>query len=213
MVLTVSYTDVYRYCKPSSLKFDFSAGQGGEIKVSASFMALAYQLAGATSVSPASLRALGTPLMWHDVREFSIESGGPTPTTKSYRRALMSLSATLEYNLERKNQRPNWGDHEPLSRTSYALLEHHLNVSGEIGLHERLSSELFSSIANAQDWGDIKIVCSNSLDAGDTASKGITLNFEGCFPSDEKAAGGESSAEIDHNVAFTANTVSITVDA
>ncbi|RYX80487.1 hypothetical protein EON83_28425 [bacterium] len=205
IVVKGKYTDVYRFCKPSSLDWKFGGGGdsgGGEISISAEFWATAYEYENNSdntrTIPTSQLRALGTPLMWHDVREFSIG-------TISYRQALMNLSAKVDYGLERKNERPNWGDNKPLSRTSYALLEHHNTVSGEIGLHARLPETLFSAAANAQNWGDIAINCS------DPAGKGFALTLTSAFPSDESMGGGESSAEIDHTVPFTADNIALSL--
>lgn len=202
------YTDVYRYCKPTTLDWKFGGGGdkgGGEISISAALWGTAYERIAPLPIPTSDLRALGTPLMWHDVREFTITSA-PNGTPVSYRKALMSLSVKVDYGLERKNERPYWGDNHLLSRTSYALLEHHLNVSGEIGLHARLPEDLFSAVAdaNAQDWGDIVINCTN------IGNDGFKLKLAGAFPSDETLGGGESSAEIDHTVSFTANTITVT---
>lgn len=204
VVVKDQYTDVYRFCKPGSLDFNFGASNdgGGELSIAAAFQALAYQRIAALPIDRAGLRALGTPLMWHDVRRFSITDNAGNTT--NYRRSLMGLSAKIDYALERKNERPNWGDDSPLSRTSYELLEHHLSVSGEVSLHERLPEALFTGARQAQDWSDIAIRCSDSA-----ASKGFTLTLAGAFPSDETAAGGESSAEVDHSVAFTADTLAL----
>lgn len=200
VVVKGQYTDVYRFCKPTTLDWKLGGGGdkgGGEISISAAFQALAYEHGAPLAIPTAELRALGTPLMWHDVREFKIAD-------TSYRRALMSLSVKEDYGLERKNERPYWGDDEPLSRTSYALLEHHINVSGEIGLHARLPEALFSNAQHSQEWGDIAINCS------DADKNGFLLNLTGPFPSDETQGGGESSAEIDHTVPFTADRITVT---
>ncbi|BCM88847.1 hypothetical protein IAD21_00689 [Abditibacteriota bacterium] len=206
-----SYTDTYRFCKPTTLDWKLGGGGdkgGGEISISAAFWATAYKREAVLTVAPSDLRDLGTPLMWHDVRQFTIEDATGSPT--SYRRSLMNLSVKVDYGLERKNERPHWGDSEPLSRTSYALLEHHQNISGEIGLHERLPEGLFSAAAQSQDWGDIVIVCSDAHGSV-AATKGFTLTLAGAFPSDETQGGGESNAEIDHTIPFTADGISVAV--
>jgi hypothetical protein len=211
VVVKGQYSDCYRYCKPGSLAFAFAGGdgQGGEITITVPFQAIAYQRVAAIAYDPADVRALGTPLFWHDVRTFTIENSAGV--TASYRRALMSLNASVDYQLERKNERPNWGDGVALSNTAYHLLEHHTAVSGEMGLHERLPEALFSTLANSQDWGDISIWCSDApLVLPET--KGFTLTLGGCFPTDETRQGAESSAEIDHTVSFTANTITFELD-
>lgn len=205
VVVKNQYSDVYRFCKPNSLGFTFGGGEGGgELSISAQMWATAYERTAAIPVDNSAIRALGTPLMWHDVRQFSI---GGTP----YRRALMSLSANVTMGLERKSVRPNWGDNAPLSRTSYHLLEHHLTASGEVSLHERLPETLFTTAQTAQDWGDIAIHCSDAA-AVTAGSKGFTLTMKDCFPSDESMKGAEASAEIDHTVPFTANDIEFALD-
>lgn len=204
VVVKGQYTDVFRFCKAGSLNFNFGGGGegGGELSIGAQFQAMAYQRVAAIPYTRASIRALGTPLMWHDVRKFSVTDNAGNVT--GYRRSLLSLSAKVDLGLERKNERPDWGDDQPLSRTCYDMLEHHLNVSGEIALHERLPEALFTGAKTAQDWGDIAIRCSDSA-----SGKGFDLTLSGAFPSDETGQGGESSAEIDYSIPFTADTLSM----
>lgn len=204
LVVKGQYTDVLRFCKPASLGFNFGGGGqgGGELSISTTFQGTAYQRMAPLTVAPNLIRALGTPMMWHDVRQFSIGSD-------SYRRALMSLTANLDMGLERKNERPDWGPNNPLSRTCYDMLEHHKTVTGEISLHERLPESLFTGAQDAQEWGDIAVNCS-STPAG--RAKGFLLNLKGCFPSDETQAAAEASAEIDHSVPFSADDLSLIIE-
>jgi hypothetical protein len=199
-----SHTDLYRYCKPASVAFNFSGGdgQGGELTIAVTFQATTFErVEGVPDFPvPATVRTLGTPLMWHDVRSFTV---GNT----ELRRALMSLSVTLDIGLERKNERPNWGDDNPLSKTSYALLEHHKTVTGEMALHERLDSTLFDAAAKSQDWQDIELYCS-AVPAGGT--KGFTLKLSGPLPTNESMQGGESSKEIDFTIPFAADDIVFT---
>jgi hypothetical protein len=201
-----SHTDVYRYCKPASVAFNFSGGdgQGGELTIAVTFQATTFErIEGAPDFpAPSAVRALGVPLMWHDVRSFKV---GNT----QLRRALMSLSVTLDMGLERKNERPNWGDDNPLSKTSYELLEHHKTVTGEMALHERLDGSLFDAAANSQDWDDIQIYCSSEPAGG---SKGFTLTLSGPLPTNESMQGGESSKEIDFTIPFAADDIAFALE-
>jgi len=211
VIVKGEYTNVFRYCKPDSLAFDFSGGDGqdGEITITIPFQAIAFQRAAAIVFDGPDLLALGDPLMWHDVRQFSVANSAGT--VSSYRKGLISLRAEINYGLERKNVRPNWGDGVALSRTSYDLLEHHTNVSGEIGLHERMAEAFFTGTANAQNWGDIVIWCSDSP-LGLDNPKGFTLTLVDASPSDESMSGGESNSEIDYSVPFTARSLVFELD-
>lgn len=194
------YTDVYRFCKPSSLAFNFGGGEGGgELTIAVTFQATSFQrVEGApTFPAPATIRSLSTPLMWHDVRSFLVNG-------QQLRRSLMSLSANLDMGLERKNERPNWGDNNPLSKTSYELLEHSKTVTGEMALHERLPESLFTTAATSQDWGDIEIHCSN-IDAG--GDKGFILTLSGALPTNDTMQGGDSNREIDFTIPFAADDI------
>jgi hypothetical protein len=204
LVVKGRYTDVLRFCKPGAVSYNLGGGngQGGEISVSTTFQGMAYQRIGALTVPTSAVRALGTPMMWHDVRQFSIGGVG-------YRRALMSLTASNDMGLERKNERPDWGPNNPLSRTCYDMLEHHKTVTGEISLHERLPEDLFTGAQDAQEWGDIAVNCS-STPAG--RAKGFLLNLLGCFPGDETQPEGEASAEIDHTVPFSADDITFEIE-
>ena len=201
VVVKGQYTDVYRFCKPNSLTFNFGSGEGGgELSIAAQMFATAYQRMAAITWTPADVKALGTPLMWHDVRKFSITSQAGVAT--NYRRSLMNLNAKVDYALEYKNERPDFGDNSPLARTPYELLEHHTTVTGSVGLHERLDEALFTGAKNAQDWQDIIIRCRDAA-----ANKGFTLTMADCFPADETQGGGESNSEITHTVPFGADTM------
>jgi hypothetical protein len=200
------YTDVYRYCKPSSLAFNFGGGDGagGELTIAVTFQATAFQrIEGAPAFpAPSAIRALSTPLMWHDVRSFTVNG-------QQLRRSLMSLSATLDMGLERKNERPNWGDNVALSNTSYDLLEHSKTVTGELSLHERLPESLFTTAATAQDWDNIEIHCSNVAAGG---NKGFTLTLTGALPTNDSMQGGDSNREIDFTIPFAADDIFIVLD-
>jgi hypothetical protein len=198
------FTDVYRFCKVNELALTLQEGgeQGGEVAASVTCFGLARQTLGTPlAANPAALRALGVPLMWHDVREFTIPVAG---TDTSFRNALMSLSATLSHNLEYKGQRPNWGDVEPLSRGAYELLEHHETARAELGFHKRLPRSLFTGAVAAQQWGDILV------DVEDVAnSVALNLTLEDAFVTDETLRGVASGEQISHTVPVELNTLVI----
>lgn len=204
VVVRDQFTLVFRKCKLSTAEYVlFGTGQeNGEVAVTANFMAVAVQEVAAMMVAPALLRALGVPLMWSDTRRWVITDAAGAQL--NYRRALMSLSVQVDYGTERKNARPNFGDNEAASMTSYDLLEHHQRVSGTASLHGRLPRELFDGAVRAQDWGDMIITVKDV-----EASKGFDLTLSGVFPTDESGNGGDSNAEIDYTVPFTADSLNL----
>lgn len=204
-------TDTYRYCKPGDISFRFTSGE--EIVIKVTLQAIAHVYTSGATFNPAALLALGTPMMWHDVRSFTLQGaavGGTPATPVEYRRAVQSLDVAINYNLERKNERPNFGDNVPLSRTSYALLEHHTAVSGTLTLHERANPNLFHGAANSLEWGNMVLYASN---ADTTGTQGFTLTILRALPTDESMQGGESSAEIDFSIPFVASNILFEADA
>jgi hypothetical protein len=191
------FTDVIRFCKVNELAIalqeSLGGGQGGEISASITAMGLARQSL-TTPIGPnaAALRALGIPLMWHDVRTFGIDLGAGSI---DYRKALMGLNVTLSHNLERKGVRPDWGDDVPLSRTNYELLEHTITARAEVQLHSRLSRAAFYGAVRAQQWGDITV---DINDAEQT--KQLNLLLEGAVPENEVLRGVAAGEQMSHSV-------------
>jgi hypothetical protein len=189
------FTDVYRFCKVNELALTINEGgeQGGEIQASTTCFGLAKQALGAPlSIAENLLRALGVPLMFHDVRTFTIPIA---EVDTSFRNALQSLSCTLSHNLEYKGQRPNWGDAQPLSRTAYDLLEHHINAKAEIDLHKRLSRALFTGSVAAQQWGDIEVGIEDVAN-----SVALNLSLQDALVTNETMRGVASGEQISHTV-------------
>lgn len=204
VVVKGQYTVVYRHCKPSSLDFNFGgAAEGGnELSVTANFMAIDRQEIAALTVTPAQLRALGTPLMWHDVRRFNLTNNAGV--LKNYRKDLINLTVKVDYSLEAKSNTSFYGDNAPSSITAFELMEHQQKVDGEMSLHSRLTRALFDGAVRAQDWESIVIGCSDV-----EAAKGFDLTVNGPFPSDETMNGVESNAELDFAVPFTADSLTL----
>lgn len=189
------FTDVYRFCKVNELSLSAQEGgeQGGEIAANVSYLGLARQtLSTPLTVAESAIRALGVPLMFHDVRSFIIPIAG---VDTSFRNALQSISATLSHNLEYKGQRPNWGDNQPVSRGAYDLLEHHYNARAEIGLHKRLSRALFTGAIDAQQWGDCEIEISDVA-----KSVALSMTLKDCLVTNETMRGVASGEQISHTV-------------
>ena len=204
VVVKGQYTVVYRHCKPGSVDFNFggSADGGGELNVTANFMAVERQEIGALVVTPAMLRVLGTPLMWHDVKRCNLTDS--TGAVKNYRRYLINLTVKADYALEAKSNTPFYGDSATSSITAFELMEHQQKVDGEMSLHGRLAKALFDGSVLAQDWQSIVVGCSDVL-----AAKGFDLTINGPFPSDETMQGVESNAELDFAVPFTADSLEL----
>lgn len=198
------FTDVYRYCKVNDLALAIQEGgeQSGEIAATVNIMGLAREFLGSPlTVDEADIRALGVPLMFHDVRSFYITVGS-TPT--DFRASMMSLNATLNHNLEYKGQRPNWGDTNPLSRGAYHLLEHHYNATAQIGLHKRLDRDLFNGAVAAQQWGDITV---GIQDVGNDLALNLTL--KDALVTNETMQGVDSGAQLSHNVTVELSDIEI----
>ncbi len=206
VVVKGQYTIVYRHCKPGSVDFNFggSADGGGELNVTANFMAIERQEIGALVVTPAQLRALGTPLMWHDVKKCNLTDS--TGAVKNYRRYLINLTAKADYSVEAKSNTPFYGDNAPSSITAFELMDHQQKVDGEMSLHARLAKALFDGSVLAQDWESIVVGCSDV-----EANKGFELTIHGPFPSDETMQGVESNGELDFSVPFTADSLELTL--
>lgn len=202
-----SYTNVFRKCKCSTLTLNFAPGGetgGGELTAQATFFATAMQAGSTMTVSAAQARAFGTPLMWHDVRSFSITDSAAA--TADYRTNWMSQRWTVNHNLERKPIRQNWGDAEPLSRTSADILPHHINVTGETGFHSRLSQTLLTGAADAQSWGNVAIVASDS-----PVTRTYTVTATEVMPDVDTQNGGDSGTQLSHTLTTVATNLGVTV--
>lgn len=197
------WTDVFRFCKVNKLTINGreSTAEASEIEFQLEIWGTAVQgLATPLNPTTSSILALGAPLMWHDARVFSLADS--TGTAVDLRPNLMSFSAVINHNLERKANRPNWGDNQPLSRTSYSMLEHIIEPSGELTLHDRLPASLRNATVNAQDWGDLTIGISTPT--GITPARAVNMALTKLFPSEFVGAGVEASAQQSYSVPFTA---------
>ena len=194
------WTDVYRFSKINTLSLSAreSSAEASEIESTLQIEATAVQTL-ATPLNPDTslILALGDPLFWHDARVANVENSAVALV--DLRASLMSFEVSIGHNLERKNTRPNWGDNVPLSRTSYALLEHLITVSGTLSLHDRLPASLTRATANAQEWGDFTLGISN---VGGT--KAINLVLNDLMPTELSSQGVEASAQQSHSVSYTA---------
>ena len=199
-------TYAFRFCKFGQMQVSSreSAAEASEIEVALTVEATARQrLSVPLNPSPSALASLGAPLTWHDLRAPMLtDSAG---NSINLRRNLMSFSATLTWNLERKANRDNYGDNYPLSRTSFDMLEHIVGVSGELGLHDELPTQYVDSVADALNWGDLTLPMSNF-----TGTRAINLTLNDLFPSDFTSAGVEPSAQQSHTVPFTGGNYSLT---
>jgi|GEM_PF-4644504 len=208
--------DVYRFCKCQQAQFNFAdpgGGGEGELTIQPTFWGITKQYGGGPVLNPstATLRAFETPLMYHDVRQFQIQDSISGSWT-DYRAALMSHQVTVSHNLERKNCTPNYGDNNPLSRVSYDILPHLINVSGQIQLHNSLSKDRYDAAVTSQDWGDLATLATNTgvQSAGETA-KYYLLTARDCMPTSESTDGVEASAELQFSVNYVARNLDITL--
>ncbi|HEX9997144.1 MAG TPA: hypothetical protein VGB45_08380 [Abditibacterium sp.] len=200
------WTNVYRFAKCSTLAIAIQlAAQSNEITINAAFWAIARTALTTPPLATRSLlRALGTPLMAHDLRQFQITNSAGV--TADYRKGATNVSYNVDNKLERINQRNNWGEDHALSRTCYEIREHTIVAGGEMGFNRKLSETLFTGAKNAQDWGDIKAIISDgpALPAGGTP-KAMTLTATGCTPGDESGQGGDADTTLNWTVPFSAN--------
>lgn len=187
------WTDVYRKCKVNDWALaaqEPQDGTGGEISATVNAFGLCRQTLGSPiAASPSSIRALGVPLMWHDVRTFSIASA-------DYRRGLMGVNVTQSYNLEYKGQRPDdAAGTNPLSRCAYDMLEHHINAKAELTFHKRIPRTLFTGAFDSQIWGDIIWQVADGA-----AAQTIDVTMGNALVSDETLRGVQSGEQLSYTV-------------
>ena len=196
-----------RYCKPASAAGNFggTADGGGEFTLAMNFLASAYQrLNTAFSVTPAMLRALGTPVMWHDVRRFVVtDSQG---AKAGYRRSTQNIDFNVDFGTVRKTQAPNQGDDDPTSMMSLGLLQGHTKITGNLTLHEALPEATVSGFANARSWDDIEIQCSDAVNG-----EGFLFNFVNPLLANRTQNGGDSNTELDYTIPFAADYLNVSV--
>lgn len=197
------WTEVYRFCKIGNIGISANEspqGEAAEIEITLQIEATAVvALSVALNPSLATLRAaLGAPLFWHDVRTFSLNGTG-------MRKAISSFNVQVNHNLERKNERNDWGDNNPLSNTNYELLEHNLNVSGEIALHDKLSETLLTSATRSQNWGDIVLMIGDF-----EGTQQINFSLISVFPQTVTSDGVEAGAQLSYTVPVMAKSYALT---
>lgn len=211
--LSGKWTRVYRFCKGNTVQLSFASDAGGgsgQLSASATFEAMAtYKAAdpyALTSGDIAALSAIGS-LFFHDVRAVSIGGSAtftlPDTTTLAYRIALMNAQMSLNNNLERKPCRPNWGDNSVLSRTSYHLLEHNIDVNGAITWHEDLDTALFTGSKQAMNWGALQFNVSDAPGRS-SGSKILTATLSDVMPTEETLNGVPVGGQVEYSTPFTA---------
>ncbi len=191
---------VYRFAKCGEFSLNLQEGDSQELTASTRFEAITTQVGPTLSPTLNQLKAPGVPLHWHDVRQFNIPVAG---TLTDFRRTFMGCRATINHNIERKAPRPNWGDAEPLSRTSSELLPHFNTASGDMTLHKELPEALFNAAADSQDWGNIVIPISDGpgLVSGGT-TKIFNLTMQNVLPQVATQAGVDASAQMQHRLTY-----------
>lgn len=194
-----------RYCKVEQLGFSLSetpTGEAGEIELDVQVEVMAIVEVTTGSTTPADIAALvaalDSPLYWHDVRTVNLTDSAAVMT--DFRKNIMSFSGTVKHNLERKSERPYFGDDVPLSNTNYELLEHNINVTGEMRLHGLLPAAYKSAVANSQTWGDAEILIA------DIEDRSYTLTLGSLFPQNIVENGTEQSGQLSTTVPFLALT-------
>lgn len=195
----------YRYAECSELVLNFTEGaqDAQELKATCTFMAIAKDYTPATPLSAtlADLQALGSPLFWHDIRQFAING-------TDYRSVLMGQTVTLNHNIERKGQRPNWGDDSALSRTNYQLLPHLVSLNGESTFHAGIPDSLFNGAKQAQNWGDIVIACSDAPGRA-SGSQVFNVTLKDVMPVTKTQRGGGVEQQVTYTVPIVASDLRI----
>lgn len=205
-----------RFCKISQRTFTFTetpTGEPGELEVDIQVEAMlvepvAVPISMTAGALEALVLALGQTFYWHDVRRLDITNAAGA--TNNYRDAVMSLSITDKTNIERKGERQNWGDNNPMSNTNLALLEHHEEATGELKWHSHLKEDLLTATVDAQNWGDIVVHVSDKPVLGDDDGREFLVTAFDCFPSNVTDSGTESSAQLSSTVPFTASHMLVT---
>lgn len=176
---TSTAADVYRQSFCNQLSGEFSEGSGNELSITANFWSIYKGSATVTTPTASDLNTVGAPASWHDMTAFTIDG-------TSRRQELMGISWTQNHNLERKGFRPHYtGDGILATRTTYAIIPHHINGEGELRFHSK-----FSQTTN--DWGDI------------VATIGATTwTWINCRPIRRHQPGVESSAQLGYSVPFS----------
>jgi hypothetical protein len=204
---------IYRGCVCSQIEFDLGAnnGDGGEVMISTSFEAItSYELTTLPNISRAAVAAIGMPFFWHDVRSFNIT--GADGVVYGYRSGISSAVLRCAHTLNRGTQRPNYGDNSKLGRCSESINETNIDASGDLTFNQKLTTDQFDGIVNAQNWQDLVTHISDAQ-AVTTGSKGFTLTAKDLFPADETSGGGDTGSVRTYNVPVTASNLIFTPDA
>lgn len=194
-----------RFAKIASvaLSIQSSEEEAQEISAQIGFEALAWQEdSTARTVALSDLQtAGGDVLTWYHVITATI---GAT----DYRQGISGITINKTKTLQRKPGRPDWGDDEELSRTSYALLTNKNTITGELTLHQNLEVALFTAAKCATKWSDIVVTIDNANACNDT-EKSLTLTVGGARPQTFGQQGGDLDSEITYSIPFVASTVTV----
>lgn len=192
-------TTVQRFAVCDQLGIVLSQGGAQEIIASAAFQAIAEQPGIAVTPTLSELRAVGPNLFWHNVLTCMING-------INYRNSITGASFTLNHGLTRDPVvRPDWGDDEPLSRTSYTLMPHHNVVTGEITFSKKLPASLFTAAINSTDWGTLTFRVSDTHAIATGTAKDYTLTLTNVRPVIRRQSRVETSTQLMHSVSIIAD--------
>lgn len=194
-----------RFAKITSitLSIESSEEEAQEISAQVAFEAIAWELdTDKFTVSLSGLQtAGGDVLTWYHVITAKIDN-------TDYRQGITGITITKTKSLQCKPGRPDWGDDEVLSRTSYALLNNKNTITGELNLHQDLETKLFTAAKCSTKWDDI-VVDINNATACNNGEKSLELTIGGARPQSFGQQGGDLDSEITYNIPFVASTVTV----
>jgi len=198
------FTEVYRGCKVNTAALQLNRdtdGSGGAVNVAVTAYATAVDELASPVAQPnySTLSSYGNPVLWGDVRTFNIAG-------VAYRQSLVSLTASINHNLQWGNPRPDFGHDEELSLTPYDIKEGNLDFSGsEVVFDQRLPRSLFNTAAASQDWGTIITSVANIA-----GTPPITLTLSDVSPADEVVNRKEAGGVLDYRVPIIMSNLAFT---
>lgn len=198
--VSASWARVIHKAKCSRVSVNVPLNEGSEITATATFEGQAY-----SNTTPVTIgfdyEEFGPALLASDVRTLTV-TDAPTDILAN----AMALSFDVDWQLERKPGRPEFGNDVPGSRTSRDIIQHHQAITGSLTLHDMptIESGLFYGAALKQNWGDLVALIS---DVADTKEFDFTLSA--CEPVSRSQNEVESSGQMNWTIPFVADAATV----